>query len=426
MWASNKSILIAQFSIDDSLFCLLILLLVSSLLVMKCFRFILMVISCGVLWVQGQDAEPKVAAQFMMPLDIPDDGVRVSVLGYHDFSGSEPETAMRIGVEKFRKQMQTLKDLDIPVISMADFVAWKDEGKAIPERSVVITIDDGWKSVYTDAFPVLKEFGYPFTIYLYKDYVDGGGKALTTDMILEMMQNGATIGCHSASHPYPQTVKKNRRKGREAFQGFLEVEMGQSKRFLEQTFRVPVKTYAYPGGFFTEEMVKSAPEFGYSHLFTVQPGKVKRSLPNGILPRYIILGNYDRIFEFATTFRAKGGVNSGAVGAGGVSQVREMAYPVEPMPGALINQRRPEIRVNFSAAEDIDVATLEMQVAGFGKVPATYSNEEKVFSWKVNRRLRHKTCEVIVRWKDTSGKAVDKPLRWTFRIDQGAAYLPDE
>ena len=124
-----------------------------------------------------------------------------------------------------------------------------------PKNRVLITFDDGWKSVYTDAFPILKEFGYPFTLFLYKNYVDGGGKALTTPMIQEMIKAGATIGSHSVSHPYPITVKSFRKKGPDAYDAFLRKEMGESKRFLESKFAVKVTTYSYPGGFFTEEMI---------------------------------------------------------------------------------------------------------------------------------------------------------------------------
>ncbi|MDB6078490.1 MAG: polysaccharide deacetylase, partial [Akkermansiaceae bacterium] len=133
--------------------------------------------------------------------EIPDDGVRVSILGYHDFSETDKETDMKIHTSKFRQEMKALKDMGLPVISMADFQAWKRGEKTIPEKSILITIDDGWKAVYTDAYPILKEYGYPFTIFLYKNYVDGGGRALTSTMIQEMQQNGATIGSHSVSHP---------------------------------------------------------------------------------------------------------------------------------------------------------------------------------------------------------------------------------
>ena len=62
-------------------------------------------------------------------------------------------------------------------------------------------------------FPILKEFGYPYTLFLYKNYVDGGGKALTTPMIQEMINAGATIGSHSVSHPYPAHRQKFPQKG---------------------------------------------------------------------------------------------------------------------------------------------------------------------------------------------------------------------
>jgi peptidoglycan/xylan/chitin deacetylase (PgdA/CDA1 family) len=371
--------------------------------------------------IMGQDAAPD--AEPLRELDLPDDGVRVAVLGYHDFSETQIETAMRIRTSKFRKQMEAIRQLGIPVIPMADFTAWKDGKKEIPDKAVVITIDDGWKSTYTDAFPILKEFGYPFTIFLYKDYVDGGGKALTIPMIKEMMKHGATVGSHSVTHPFPQAVKANRKRGAETYDKFLDKEMGESKRFLEEKFGEPVTTYAYPGGFFTEEMLTKAGQLGYTHLFTVQPGKVKITNPNEVLPRYIILGNYDKIFDFALTFRdSQTDMPAGSV----AGLVQELPFPVEPQPGAIINSRLPEISVDLSKAENIDPATLTMQIAGFGEVPANYASEGKIFSWQINRRLRQPICQVQVTWKDAAGKTTETPLKWSFQIDLDAAYLPDE
>jgi len=120
-------------------------------------------------------AAPSAATQ---PSPVPDDATRVAVLGYHDFSEAQPETEMRMHTSKFRKQMETLRQLGITAISLEDFLAWKRGEKSLPEKCALITLDDGWKSVYTDAYPILKEFGYPFTLYLYKNYVDVGGKSL--------------------------------------------------------------------------------------------------------------------------------------------------------------------------------------------------------------------------------------------------------
>lgn len=374
-------------------------------------------------WAQEPSGAEVPVAPPVEDTSIPDDGVRVSILGYHDFSETLPETAMRIRTSKFRTQMETIRQLGIKVITMDDFIAWKKGERDIPQKSILLTLDDGWKSVYTDAYPILKEFGYPYTLYLYKNYVDGGGKALTTAMINEMIANGASVGSHSVSHPYPGTVKAQRKKGPQSFDAFLRKELGESKRFLESKFPVKITSYAYPGGFYTEEMLKLGEEFGYQHLFTVLPGKVKRSLPNQTLPRYMILGNHDKIFEFATTFR------EGQVAGAQIGEMSEpavtTAFPVNPEAGAIINSRLPEITADFSTLENLDPASLVMKVSGFGEVPATYSAETKKLSWKVNRRLRQPSCQVSITWKDTAGKAAETPLRWSFKLDHEAAYLPD-
>ena len=356
--------------------------------------------------------------------DVEDDGVRVSVLGYHEFSETAPETAMRMRTSKFRKQLEVIEQLGITVISLDDFIAWKNGDRTLPEKCVLLTFDDGWLSVYTEAFPILKEFGHPFVLYLYKNYVDGGGRALTTPMIREMMSHGATLGSHSTSHPLPSVVKEERRKGPDSFDSWLRVEMGESKRFLESRFNTRIATYAYPGGFFTEEMLVLAPELGYTHLFTVQPGKVRRASPDNALPRYMILGNYDRIFEFATTFRDA----SDAIVApdGAITGLIETTpHPVSPEAGAIVNSRTPEISANLSAVDDLDPASIVMRIAGFGRVPASFDPETQIISWTPNRRLRHPICRVEVNWRDTNGKAPEKPLQWSFQIDRDAAYLPD-
>ena len=356
--------------------------------------------------------------------EIPDDGIRVAVLGYHEFAEAQPETAMRIHTSKFRKQMESIRQLGLKVITMDKFTAWKDQGKEIPKKCVLLTFDDGWKSVYTDAYPVLKEFGYPFTLYLYKNYIDGGGKALTSEMIQEMLANGASLGSHSVSHPYPITVKSFRKKGPTAFDAYLRKEMGESLRFIESKFPAKVTSYAYPGGFYTEEMTKLGNEFGYKHLFTVLPGKIKRSLPNETLPRYIILGNYDKIFEIATSFREGQGDGESSESLPGL--IQKTPYPVSPEGGAIINSRLPEISADLSTVENLDPASLSMKVSGFGDVPAIFTPETKKFSWRVNRRLRQPNCQVQITWKDLAGKAMETPLRWSFKLDREAAYLPDE
>jgi peptidoglycan/xylan/chitin deacetylase (PgdA/CDA1 family) len=356
------------------------------------------------------------------PPSPPDDGVRAVVLGYHDFSETLPETEMLIRTSKFRKQMEAIKNAGLPVIPMADFQAWKRGEKEIADKSVVITIDDGWKAVYTDAFPILKEFGFPFTLFLYKNYVDGGGKALTSAMIEEMMKHGATLGSHSVSHPYPGLVKSKSRKGAEEYDKFLRHEFGESKRFLEAKFGARVTTYAYPGGYRTEQMDPVAAELGYEHLFTVLPGKIRRSHDNHALPRYIILGTHDRIFDLATGFNEVAAATADPAAAA----PQTTPFPVKPEPGTRIDTRLPLVSADLSNVPDLDPKTLVMKVGGFGEVPATFDEVTKSISWQANRKLRSPVCQVSVSWLDLEGKPPEVPLRWSFQIDPEAAYLPLE
>lgn len=366
---------------------------------------------------------PLVASAAPGPVD---DGTRVAVLGYHDFSETEEQTEMLIRTSKFRQQMETIRELNLPVISMDEFQRWKRGEADLPPRSVMITIDDGWKSVYTDAYPILKEFGYPFTLFLYKNYIEGGGKALTIPMIKEMKKHGATIGSHSVSHAYPAEVKAHRREGPDAYDKFLRAEMGESKRFLEATFGDEVSTYAYPGGFHTEEMYPLAKEFGYRQLFTVIPDKVRRDSNDLTLPRYVVLGTHDHIFDLAVSFGSIAGGDPGAIAA--IS--KPTPFPVTPAPGALVGDRLPEISADLSKAGAIDPESLIMQVTGFGTVPARWDSETGTLTWKTNRPLRLNQYDVEVRWKPAAAEeAADEPeapdpLRWTFRLDREAAYVP--
>ncbi|MGI9244285.1 MAG: polysaccharide deacetylase family protein, partial [Verrucomicrobiales bacterium] len=136
-----------------------------------------------------------------------DESPVVSFLGYHDFTLSRNPTEMLIREDKFREQMQMLKDSDISVISMEDYLAWRRREMPLPKRCVVITADDGWREVHTYMMPIMKEFGYPFTVFIYTNFLDSGGRTLTQAQVEEIIGAGGTIGSHSVSHRDMNRVK---------------------------------------------------------------------------------------------------------------------------------------------------------------------------------------------------------------------------
>ncbi len=355
---------------------------------------------------------------------------QVSVLGYHDFSSGKSTNQMVINVEQFRKQMQGLKDAKLKVISMADYLAWRKGERDIPDPAIMITIDDGWKSVYNLAYPVLKEYGYPFTIFLYKQYVGGGGRALTVPEIKEMMQNGATVGCHSASHPFAPEIKKRSKGLPEEYEAFLQKEFMESKQFLETTFGQKVTTFAYVGGWYTEEMAtRSLTEWGYEALFTCKPVRTTWDTPMNEIGRFIIIGNdpTDRWFKAATNFGGGNGEELGKQLLGGEpgpdGQPTGPLVVVKPAENETITDRRPQIEVDLSRLAGIDPATVSMRLPGIGTVPAKFDPKTGKMSYKVVATLRSPECSVHVRLR-RKGEAKDDMVSWKFFIDQLPHYLP--
>ncbi|MEN8714673.1 MAG: hypothetical protein ABF384_07175, partial [Verrucomicrobiales bacterium] len=74
---------------------------------------------------------------------------RISILGYHDFTDGRSNNDMILNIDDFRSQMQAIEDADLPVISMREFLDWKQAKANVPAECVMIMIDDGWKATNT-------------------------------------------------------------------------------------------------------------------------------------------------------------------------------------------------------------------------------------------------------------------------------------
>lgn len=351
-------------------------------------------------------------------LPVAQNQTQVAILGYHDFSYVNPPTDMRINTDTFREQMEYIKNSKIPVISMKDFSEWKQGQKTLPPYCILITIDDGWKSVYTDAYPILKEMGFPFTLFLYTNFVTGRGASLSIAQVKEMIQNGATIGSHSTSHLYPATWKKNQRKGPEHYRAAIEKEIRDSRIWLQSNLHSPVEAYCYPGGYHTPEMIQALPEFGYSFAMTVIPRKVLHDTSNWEIPRYMVLGKAPQTFKNAVTFpRSPKSPTSSAATAGALDNptLPPPAEKVEPPANSTVKNELPNISIDLANPADILADSLEMRITGLGKVPAKIVPGTSILLWQPNRPFRTDTVRVRVSWKSASTNAQEY-AEWEFGV----------
>jgi peptidoglycan/xylan/chitin deacetylase (PgdA/CDA1 family) len=346
----------------------------------------------------------------------------VSILGYHDFRdrGGSP---MLIAAPKFRAQMQAIKDSKIPVISLSEMMAWKRGEKNIPEEAIVITMDDGWEGVYSYAYPILKEFGFPFTIYLYKKYVGGGGRSMSWEQIKEMMQHGCEVGSHSVSHESLKKRPKNAKTDADV-QQWIVSELKDSRDFLEQNLHVKCPSFAYPYGNFDDAIMETGLQIGYESLVTVNGQKVTWDTPNGKLGRYIIHGDNDINFKLATSFRGRGDVGSNKfLVADAKNEQGEQLIQLKPKPDTVITERRPLIEADLKKLGTIMPESIKLRIAGLGTVPVDYDPATMVVRFQFPYKLRREDCALSLSFQRAASQPAEV-VSWRFRIDLAAAYLP--
>lgn len=211
----------------------------------------------------------------------------VPILSYHKFSKDKADL-LTVKESAFAEQMKFLKENGYRVITLDQFFDFLDFKTPLPQKAVVITIDDNWHSVYEIAFPILKRFGYPATLFVYTDLILPGHKMLSWDRLLEMSQYGIDIQCHTKSHR-----NLNKRNGQESFREYFEAlkkELTESADLLRKRLQKDVRYLAYPYGETNPLVIALLMKLGYRGALTVEregnpffvhPYKVNRSMIYG-------------------------------------------------------------------------------------------------------------------------------------------------
>lgn len=354
--------------------------------------------------------------RFKKPL-VAREKTRVAVLGYHNFSATKPVTEMLLRTSELRDQMEAIRKSPYSVISMQEFLEWRFGTRLLPEECILITLDDGWKSVYTDAYPIFKAYGYPFHLFLYTDYLSGRGDSMNADMIKEMMQNGASIGSHSRSHPYPSDWNRHRARGEEAYLDFIDKEFGDSKVKLDKLFG-SVNTYCYPGGYNDQVMLSRLPGYGYVAAFTVIPGKVTSTEIPYQIHRYMIFGTDPSIFNNAMDFTAiatGSALSTGAQPGTLPKNTPKPPFTVTPLPDSTVGCIIPPITAQLSSVPGINMSTVRMRVSGFGYVRPAINIAERTLQWTPPCRIYMPYISVHLTWETTDGAKAR--AEWSFRVD---------
>lgn len=212
---------------------------------------------------------------------------RVPILMYHYLSAPPAgadviRTDLSVPPDRFESHLAYLREAGYETISFGQLTLALSRGQALPPKPIIITFDDGYRDNYENAFPLLQEYDYTATFFVFTQPIDTANVGfLSWDMVQEMHQAGMEIGSHSHTHP------DLRNRGPE----FLLSEIVSSKELIEQHTGDKVRSFAYPSGLYDEAAIHAVESAGFWAAVTTQWGGRQSYDQRFTMPRVRVRGN---------------------------------------------------------------------------------------------------------------------------------------
>ena len=185
------------------------------------------------------------------------------VLMYHELN-AVPRNEFDTTPEAFASQLDWLKDNAYTTLSLEEFVSYAKEGEGFPEKSVLITFDDGYAGIPDRVLPELKKRGMKAALFIIIDRLgetEDRYPYLTVSQLLEAAkEENISLGSHSISHPALDQLSKDA----------MMLELARSKRILENFTGRKIQAFAYPFGNYNEAVIDAVKAAGYDAAFAVQ------------------------------------------------------------------------------------------------------------------------------------------------------------
>ena len=218
------------------------------------------------------------------------------VLQYHHVSEKTPRSTS-ISPELFKAHLDYLEKYKFNIVDAKDLPKLFKEKKSLPNHSVIITFDDGYKSIYENAFPLLKKRKWPFTVFVNsKPHDEKNPRYMSWKQLKEMSKKGATIANHTDSHLHLIRQRKGESKSEWEERRMLDIRFAQKR--IKQEIGKAYKLFAYPYGEYDMALVRQLKNEGYM-AFGQQSGPLSKSSHPQILPRFPFGGGYGDMDDFA-------------------------------------------------------------------------------------------------------------------------------
>ena len=220
------------------------------------------------------------------------------VLMYHRF-GDDRYPSTNIRLEQFEKHLEYIQKNSFNVWPLSKIVRYIIEGKKLPLKTVALSIDDAYISIFTEAYPRLKAKNFPFTVFVSTNAVDTSSKNyMHWNEMREMSKNGAEFANHSLSHAY-LLPRKSESKEQWNIRIKTEIQGAQNrlqKELGSQTNEDP-RLFSYPFGEYNESLIKVLKELNYIGV-TQTSGVLSSDTNLRTLPRFAMAEAYGNIEDF--------------------------------------------------------------------------------------------------------------------------------
>lgn len=224
------------------------------------------------------------------------------VLMYHRFDESAyPSTSVRL--EQFQAHLDYLEEENYTLWSLSQLRHALLEEQPIPPRTVVLTVDDAYLSVYTVAYPMLKARGWPMTVFVSTEASNQQrGDVMRWEQMREMQRHGFEFANHTLSHPHLPRRLDNEDTG--AWRTRIRDEIEQAQRDLrEHLGSEPPMLFAYPYGEYDSTVAAIVEELGYL-AFGQHSGAIGRNSDRLALPRYAMAESWADMERFSLRVRS--------------------------------------------------------------------------------------------------------------------------
>jgi len=303
----------------------------------------------------------------------------IPILTYHNFTKDEG-SSYKINIEDFEEQMNYLFTHNYSVISLSELLERLRAGQ-LPPKPVAITIDDGFKSTYTLAYPLLKKYNFPATLFLYTNFIEKNHYSLTWEEIREMTKNNIEIGSHTLSHCNLLHHKEN--ESYDTYLSRIKKEIFLSKEILESKIGNKVKFFAYPYGVYSPIIKSLVIQAGYEGILNANRMNNTLSTNPWSLNRQIIYGN-NSFISFIDI----------------LSQHPISTSKIFPFDGAVLSDQYVKIGAILEDS-NIDEKSLNMKLGG-AKVKFNFNPEDQEISFSPLKPLIKKSYIVNITAYDKS------------------------